>query len=152
MKKKCWKKSHFEALLLFKTQIEDCRQGATGKPIFHSKALELLIIWWAYARLRMFTYLLNSMSKYWIGFFSYLGSRDKNYFFTIELSVVELTRNDRTLVLIYLWGRFSNLGRYTLPILYSLGLSKYSVLDWVSWLYDLQCICFTDLSGFTSRF
>ena len=59
------------------------------------------------------------MSKYWIGFFSYFGSRDKIYFFTIELSVVDLTRNDQTLVLIYLWGRFPNLGRSALVIWYN---------------------------------
>ena len=46
----------------------------------------------------------------------YLESRDKIYFFAIEIHVVDLTRNDQTLVLIYLWGRFPNLGRYTLAI------------------------------------
>ena len=30
--------------------------------------------------------------------------------------MVDLTRNDQTLVLIYLWGRFPNLGRDTLGI------------------------------------
>ena len=58
-----------------------------------------------------------------LGFFSYLGSRDKCFFFTIELSVVDLTRNDPTLVLIYLLGQFSKIGRFALSMAY-IGLNR----------------------------
>ena len=58
-----------------------------------------------------------------LGFFSYLGSRDKLFFFAIELSLVDLTRNDPTLVLIYLWGRFSKIGRSALSMAY-IGLNR----------------------------